>query len=33
MVPWRPSGTVTFLFADVKGSSAQWEREPEAMVI
>jgi predicted ATPase/class 3 adenylate cyclase len=27
----RPSGTVTFLFTDVEGSTPLWEREPEAM--
>ncbi|MBI1756988.1 MAG: hypothetical protein HYR64_07775 [Fimbriimonas ginsengisoli] len=26
-----PSGTVTFLFTDIEGSSARWEREPERM--
>ena len=26
-----PSGTVTFLLADVEGSTALWERHPEAM--
>src|SRR4051794_36880187 len=26
-----PSGTVTFLFTDIEGSTARWEREPEAM--
>src|SRR5215208_5499866 len=26
-----PSGTVTFLFTDIEGSSARWERQPEAM--
>ena len=26
-----PSGTVTFLFTDVEGSTARWERQPEAM--
>ena len=26
-----PSGTVTFLFTDVEGSTSLWEREPEAM--
>jgi class 3 adenylate cyclase len=26
-----PSGTVTFLFADIEGSTARWEHHPEAM--
>lgn len=26
-----PSGTMTFLFTDVEGSSARWEHRPEAM--
>ena len=26
-----PSGTVTFLFTDVEGSTARWERDPEVM--
>lgn len=26
-----PRGTVTFLFTDIEGSSARWERHPEAM--
>ena len=26
-----PSGTVTFLFTDVEGSTAHWERHPDAM--
>ena len=26
-----PTGTVTFLFTDVEGSTKQWERYPEAM--
>ena len=27
----RPSGTVTFLFSDIEGSTARWEAAPEAM--
>jgi class 3 adenylate cyclase len=27
----RPSGTVTFLFTDIEGSTARWEQQPEAM--
>jgi class 3 adenylate cyclase len=27
----RPSGTVTFLFTDVEGSTASWERHPGSM--
>ena len=27
----RPSGTVTFLFTDIEGSTRRWEAEPEAM--
>ena len=26
-----PTGTVTFVFTDIEGSTARWEREPEAM--
>jgi class 3 adenylate cyclase len=26
-----PSGTVTFLFTDIGGSTQLWERQPEAM--
>ena len=26
-----PSGTVTFLFTDIEGSTAMWERDPEGM--
>ena len=26
-----PSGTVTFLFTDVEGSTRRWQDEPEAM--
>ncbi len=28
-----PSGTVTFLFTDIEGSTALWERDPSAMRI
>ncbi len=27
----RPSGTVTFLFSDIEGSTRRWQDEPEAM--
>lgn len=27
----RPTGTVTFLFSDIEGSTQRWERAPEAM--
>ena len=26
-----PSGTVTFLFTDIEGSTRLWEQDPEAM--
>src|SRR6266487_1479482 len=26
-----PSGTVTFLFTDIEGSTSRWEHQPEAM--
>ena len=26
-----PSGTVTFLFTDIEGSSRRWDAQPEAM--
>jgi class 3 adenylate cyclase len=26
-----PSGTVTFLFTDIEGSTARWERDRQAM--
>jgi predicted ATPase/class 3 adenylate cyclase/Tfp pilus assembly protein PilF len=29
--PLPPSGTVTFLFTDIEGSTALWEQHPEAM--
>jgi predicted ATPase/class 3 adenylate cyclase len=31
MVPMLPSGTVTFLFTDIEGSTPLWERDPGAM--
>ena len=30
-MPDLPSGTVTFLFTDIEGSTALWERDQEAM--
>jgi len=30
-VPQVPTGTVTFLFTDIEGSTRLWEREPDAM--
>ena len=30
-MPDLPSGTVTFLFTDIEGSTALWERDSEAM--
>jgi class 3 adenylate cyclase len=27
----RPSGTVTFLFTDIEGSTHQWESDPDTM--
>ena len=27
----RPSGTVTFLFTDVEGSTRRWQDDPEVM--
>src|SRR5687767_3190910 len=30
-MPDLPSGTVTFLFTDIEGSTALWERDPQAM--
>ena len=27
----RPSGTVTFLFTDIEGSTKRWEAQPQAM--
>src|SRR5215211_4931671 len=31
IMPELPSGTVTFLFTDIEGSTALWEREQQAM--
>src|SRR5712692_3140909 len=31
MSPTLPSGTVTFLFTDIEGSTPLWERDPAAM--
>jgi class 3 adenylate cyclase len=31
VVPGLPSGTVTFLFTDVEGSTGMWEDQPELM--
>ena len=33
MVGAPPSGTVTFLFTDVVGSSRRWDAEPDAMKV
>jgi class 3 adenylate cyclase len=30
-MPDLPSGTVTFLFTDIEGSTALWERDRQAM--
>jgi class 3 adenylate cyclase len=32
-VPELPSGTVTFLFTDVEGSTQRWEQQPDAMKV
>jgi class 3 adenylate cyclase len=29
--PRLPTGTVTFLFTDIEGSTRLWQRQPEAM--
>jgi class 3 adenylate cyclase len=28
-----PTGTVTFLFTDIQGSTPLWKREPETMAV
>jgi class 3 adenylate cyclase len=33
IMPDLPSGTVTFLFTDIEGSTALWKRDRQAMVI
>ena len=30
-MPDLPTGTVTFLFTDIEGSTTRWEHHPEAM--
>src|SRR5215510_5990121 len=30
-MPELPTGTVTFLFTDIEGSTSRWEHQPEAM--
>lgn len=30
-MPQRPTGTITFLFSDIEGSSRKWEQQPDAM--
>src|SRR6266436_3021761 len=30
-MPEAPTGTVTFLFTDIEGSTTRWEHHPEAM--
>jgi class 3 adenylate cyclase len=32
-VPERPTGTVTFLFTDIEGSTKLWEQYPAAMEV
>src|SRR5271154_4566361 len=31
--PARPTGTVTFLFSDIEGSTVRWERDRERMTV
>jgi class 3 adenylate cyclase len=31
--PARPTGTVTFLFSDIEGSTERWERHRDAMAV
>jgi class 3 adenylate cyclase len=31
LMPARPSGTVTFLFTDIQGSTRLWEQHPETV--
>ena len=33
LMPDLPSGTVTFLFTDIEGSTALWERDRRAMAL
>src|SRR5437870_12793255 len=30
-MPMLPSGTVTFLYTDIEGSTVRWEQQPQAM--
>jgi class 3 adenylate cyclase len=32
-MPNLPTGTVTFLFTDIEGSTARWERDPQATAV
>jgi len=27
----QPTGTITFLFSDIEGSTKKWEQQPDAM--
>jgi len=31
--PDLPTGTVTFLFTDIEGSTTRWEQQPAAMTV